>query len=162
MRDRPQGARALILCGGGNNGGDGYAIARHLTIRGLAVTIIAAKDPAELTGDAAINCGIVRRMGLPILPASQVEAFAAADVIVDALLGTGFHGQVRPPIDDLIARCNSAAAAGLPVVSVDVPSGLDAQTGEPAEHTVHAAVTVTFVAQKAGFRASAALLIWAA
>jgi len=69
-------------------------------------------------------------------------------LVVDALLGTGFSGEVRPPLDDLIDRIN---AAGKPVVAVDVPSGLDCQTGRPAGHVVRASVTVTFVAVKAGF-----------
>lgn len=148
--------QALILCGGGNNGGDGYAAARHLAIGGVAATIIAAKDPQELSGDAAINCSIAQRMGLPIRPASDTDLFSRTDVIVDALLGTGFQGQVRPPLDDLIRRCNQAAEAGTPVVSVDVPSGLDAQTGQPSDPTVRATLTVTFVAPKVGFQAPGA------
>jgi hydroxyethylthiazole kinase-like uncharacterized protein yjeF len=155
--------RALILCGGGNNGGDGYAMARHLSIAGIEVTVLAATDPAELKADAAVNCEIVKRLGLPLLIATDAQAvrrhegsFSDADVIVDALLGTGFSGQVRGPVDEMIERCNAAGRAGAAVVSVDVPSGLDCQTGEAAQSAVRATVTVTFVARKTGFASPAA------
>ena len=158
-------ARAAVLCGGGNNGGDGYAIARHLHNAGVAVAVYAAVDTDRLAGDAAVNCRIVRRMGLtvaPILSAEQAAAhspaWADSHVIVDALLGTGFWGEVRQPLASIIQQCNAASAQadGPKVVAVDVPSGLDCDTGQPAAATVRADITVTFVAAKAGFAAAAA------
>ncbi|MFA9480419.1 NAD(P)H-hydrate epimerase [Phycisphaerales bacterium AB-hyl4] len=149
-------AKAAILCGGGNNAGDGYAMARHLHNHGHGVTLYALKDPAKLTGDAATNHAICQRMGLPIeqlADAGAIEAaadrWAEADAVVDALLGTGFAGEVREPQATAIRLLN--AMSGPTVLAVDVPSGLDCQTGEAAEACVRADVTATFVARKTGF-----------
>ena len=156
------GAKVTVLCGGGNNGGDGYAIARHLHNAGLPTTIYTATDTDRLKGDALTNYRVVHRMGLavtPILTEAQVDEHASTwsdcDVIVDALLGTGFAapGQVREPFATIIHRCNAASAepGGPKVLAVDVPSGLDCDTGQPATATIRADVTVTFVAAKSGF-----------
>lgn len=154
-------ARVAIVCGGGNNGGDGYAMARHLHNHGCAVTLDAMKDPAGLSGDAATNHAICRRMGLaiePVLEKPAIEAaaqrWAAADAVVDAMLGTGFAGEVREPMATAIRQLN--ALSGPLVLAVDVPSGLDCQSGAAAEATVRADVTVTFVARKTGFDAPGA------
>lgn len=150
-------ARVAILCGGGNNGGDGYAMARHLHNAGVAVALFAAKPPDQLPSDAAVNARIAQKMGLSLHPAvsdEEVERYAgqwrAAHVLVDALLGTGFSGVVRPPLDGLIEKVNQLA--GPRVVAVDVPSGLDCDTGTAAAMAIKAHVTVTFVATKTGFR----------
>jgi NAD(P)H-hydrate epimerase len=156
LKRPPRQTKVAIVCGGGNNGGDGYAIARHLHNRGIAVTIAAGKDPAELRGDAAINHAIGAAMGLSIQPATdkgQIEQAAVdwrdADVVVDALLGTGFTGEVRQPQAMLIDQINGADAPT--IVAVDTPSGLDCQSGEAASHAVRADLTITFVAEKTGF-----------
>jgi NAD(P)H-hydrate epimerase len=152
----PQAGRVVILCGGGNNGGDGYVIARHLQNQAVAVTVFAITDPARLTGDAAVNYNICEKMGLTVCRIesdeqlhSAAKAWAGAAVIVDALLGTGFTGTVRPRVAAVIERCN--AVVGAKIVAVDVPSGLDCDTGQPSNATVRADVTVTFVAPKPGF-----------
>lgn len=152
----PRASRVAILCGGGNNGGDGYVVARQLHNWGVAVTIYAAKDPDALKGDAAINARICQRMGLHLLPIMQpaqiAEAsprWARAHVVVDALLGTGFEGQVHPPLTEIIERVNQLQ--GPAVVAVDIPSGLDCQTGRPSPVAIRAHHTVTLVARKTGF-----------
>lgn len=155
-------ASAVILCGGGNNGGDGYAMARHLHNRGVKVALYALKAPADLQGDAATNCTICQHMGLPIhllgddeVAISKAAAvWAKADLLVDAILGTGFQGEVREPAASIIARVNRLAQPV--VVAVDVPSGLDCQTGTPSSATIQADLTVTFVASKTGFDQPAA------
>ena len=161
----PAAAKVAVLCGGGNNGGDGYAIARHLHNAGVDVTVYAARATDQLAGDAAVNCEIIRRMGLRLIPittagqvASHGPQWSQYDLLVDALLGTGATGVVRQPLATVIEYCNAAtAAAGGPkVVAVDVPSGLDCDTGRPATTTVRADLTVTFVAAKIGFEAAAA------
>jgi NAD(P)H-hydrate epimerase len=151
-------SRVAILCGGGNNGGDGYVIARHLHNAGVEVKVYSAVDPAKLTGDALINRRIVEKMDLPraeIVSAAQLadaeREWAGAALLVDALLGTGFSGEMRPPMAAVIAACNRLHAAGKPVVAVDLPSGLDCDTGKPAAETIRADTTVTFVARKPGF-----------
>ena len=147
-----------ILCGGGNNGGDGYAIARHLFNAGIEVAVFAVVHPEKLTGDAAAMAQIVRRMDLGpefMLDADSVKSRAAelaeADILVDALLGTGFTGDVRGHLVDVIRLMNQLREDGATTVAIDVPSGLDCDTGRPSNATVEADVTVTFVAEKVGF-----------
>ncbi len=149
---------AAILCGSGNNGGDAYAVARLLHNAGWRVELFAAADPARLQGDARINADICQRMGLPItLMLDEAQLAAAAQrwgncpVLIDALLGTGFQGQVRPQLAAVIAQVNRARAAGAFVLALDVPSGLDCDAGVPSNAAVEADCTVTFVAPKRGF-----------
>lgn len=171
-------ARIIIVCGRGNNGGDGFVIARHLHNRGFEVEIFLCCDPAKLTGDAATNFHIIDRMGMPrqsFATAEEIAATAAtlrkADLIVDALLGTGFVGEARAPLDAVIGAINAARGAGKDsreewvregilapgapqapvVIAIDVPSGLDCDTGRPSNATLRADHTITFVARKTGF-----------
>ncbi|MEM0915595.1 MAG: NAD(P)H-hydrate epimerase [Planctomycetota bacterium] len=145
----PSAVTACIACGPGNNGGDGFAIARHLHNWGADVRLYAARPPEELTGDAATNAIACRNLGLPIGDAPDPDAWASADLLVDALLGTGFaHDTVRAPMDGWIEAIN-AADAGL-VAAADCPSGLDIDAGQPAATTVRADLTVTFAAAKPG------------
>lgn len=156
----PAAGRAVIVCGRGNNGGDGFVIARHLALGGFAVQVLVACDPSILTGDAATNCEIARRMGIAMVRvdspgaiAASLEALRGVDVVVDAVLGTGFSGDVRSPLDDVIAAINTV---GRHIVAIDVPSGLDCDTGLPSNATVRATETITFVARKIGFDVSGA------
>lgn len=155
-RLRPDGgARVIVFCGPGNNGGDGFVIARHLTNAGAVVQVYLAGDPERLRGESATNHAIARKMGLPVEPiADEAAAREAAgtirqgDVIVDALLGTGFSGEVREPMATLVVAMNDAPKAlG---VAVDVPSGLDCDNGSAAAATFRADLTITFVAPKRG------------
>lgn len=146
---RPDQATIAIVCGGGNNGGDGYAIARHLHNWGAAVQIHAVKSPDGLEGDAGTNARICQRMGLTIHHPPQADAWGDADILIDAILGTGFSGDVREKEATVIQAMN--AAADPLVLAIDTPSGLDCQTGEPANAAVKAHVTVTFVERKVGF-----------
>jgi NAD(P)H-hydrate epimerase len=152
---RPAGPIAIV-CGGGNNGGDGFVIARHLANAGQEVGLFLACEPARLIGDAAVNYGVVEKMALRSYPFDTPERIGAAlpalhrsTLIADALLGTGFSGPVRPPLDGAIEAVNLARHAV--IVAVDVPSGLDCDSGRPAEPTVRAHYTITFVARKIGF-----------
>ena len=154
----PATTRVGIFCGGGNNGGDGYVIARHLHHANAIVTVFAATPLEKLSGDAAINATIVQRMNLPVRPvansaelAAAAPEFAQQRVLVDALLGTGFHGEVSAELAAVIERCNALAHGGAKVVAIDVPSGLDCDTGAPSNAVIRADVTVTFVAMKRGF-----------
>lgn len=154
----PGDARVAVMCGGGNNGGDGYVVARHLCNAGASVRVYTAVDPGCLRGPALANCRVAQAMGLAPVPARDDRGLAAASrawahahLIVDGLLGTGFAGEVRPHMAALITACNAARTAGALVVALDVPSGLDCDTGRPAEPTVTADLTVTFVAPKVGF-----------
>ena len=150
-------ARVVILCGGGNNGGDGYVAARHLANHNAKVTAFAAVDPATLRGDAAIHYAIAAKMNLvePLFTEDQLLAAAQplseAHLIIDALLGTGFSGAVRPHLAAIIDTANAMKERGALIVAVDVPSGFDCDTGTPSNAAIYADVTVTFVAPKTGF-----------
>jgi NAD(P)H-hydrate epimerase len=133
-----------IVCGGGNNGGDGLVVARLLRAAGREVRVVLAADPAALRGDAAEN---LRRLpGEAPVPLGD-RVLEGAAVVVDAVLGTGARGAPR---GDGLAAVEAMVGAGLPVVAADVPSGVDATTGEVAGAAVRAAATATFVAAKPG------------
>lgn len=140
---------ALIVCGGGNNGGDGLAVARMLAIEGAGVELLLAVDPAKYRGDALINWRIIEAMKIPWSPA-DVDAIerSTRGVIVDALFGTGLTKTPREYEARLIEAMNRS---GKPIVAVDLPSGMDCDTGEPLGVCVRASRTVTFVAEKTGF-----------
>jgi NAD(P)H-hydrate epimerase len=156
---KPAGT-VVICCGKGNNGGDGFVIARHLNSRAIPVEVLLFTDPTELRGDALTNHEIARRSQIPLTvcddqttpePAWLSSALAklqAAALIVDALLGTGTTGEPRCPLNMAIDAIN---AAKKPTIAIDLPSGLDAATGIPAQTTVRASHTLTFVAEKIGF-----------
>jgi hydroxyethylthiazole kinase-like uncharacterized protein yjeF len=138
----PEGG-VLVLCGPGNNGGDGFAAAKMLRERGRQVRVALFGDRARLKGDAAFFADLWEG---PVDGASRVEIGGAA-VIVDALLGAGLDRDVEGPLADVIARI---AGSGLPVVAVDVPSGIDGASGQVRGVAVRATVTVTFFRFKPG------------
>jgi NAD(P)H-hydrate epimerase len=141
--------QVVLLCGGGNNGGDGLAVARHLHNRGHRVTIGLATDPDRYKGDALANWQIVQAMALPTFAATpdSIRQCSAA-LIIDALFGTGL---TDPPRDPFTAIVEAIQSLGVPIVAVDLPSGLDCDTGRPLGACIRATRTVTFVAEKAGF-----------
>lgn len=143
---------ALIVCGSGNNGGDGYALGRHLHNVSVNVILVQLVEPRAGT-DAAINRGICLKMGVREVSLDDLGSHADADLIVDAILGTGLDRPVRGPAAQAIEWINSASR---PVLAVDVPSGLDCDTGEPLGTAVRADCTVTFVARKPGLITAAA------
>ncbi len=144
----------VIGCGKGNNAGDGFVIARHLELRGHVVRVLLFSDPGKLSGDAAVNFQIVQKSGiaweqieLPDEIDRLKKSLSGACWLVDALLGTGSTGEPRPPLDAVIDAMN---ASGVPIFAVDLPSGLDCDTGQAAAHTIRAVHTCTFVAAKPG------------
>jgi NAD(P)H-hydrate epimerase len=153
---QPAAHKALILCGKGNNGGDGFTMARHLAIRGVEVQVILFASPIDLTGDAKTNYEIAKRIGLPLVDlssATNLKSCLAAQVdeidwIVDAMLGTGATGEPREPYHTAIRWANEQPVSKL---AVDVPSGLDCDTGQPSSATLCADVTCTFHSPKVGF-----------
>jgi NAD(P)H-hydrate epimerase len=149
--------KVCIFCGTGNNGGDGYVIARHLLNSGMKVVVVICGDRQKVKGDAKINFDILEKLDQPIeqlnlkeddVPA-RVKTFTAdADMIVDGLFGTGLSGLLR---DDYIQLIESINACDCPIMAVDIPSGLDCDSGKPLGAAVRASCTVTFVAVKKGF-----------
>lgn len=148
--------RAVICCGKGNNAGDGFVIARLLQSRGYEVLILSCARPDEFSGDAKVNHDIAVLGELPIEYidrdfsewARLERELDAADWIVDGLLGTGAAGRPRPPMDDLIICCNSTNHARK--MALDIPTGLDCDTGRIEDPTFRATHTCTFVAAKPG------------
>jgi NAD(P)H-hydrate epimerase len=150
----------LICCGKGNNAGDGFVIARHLDNLGQDVHVLVWAQPDELRGDAQINFRVLRESGIalellghdPSVPQLR-KHLGACGTVIDALLGTGATLAPRPPLDGVIEEIN---ASGKPVVAVDLPSGLDCDTGATSRFTVRAVHTCTFVAHKPGLLATEA------
>lgn len=145
------GMKVLICCGCGNNGGDGFVTAEALKEKGAAPTVILtstmpASEEAKAMYERIVECGI------PIISFLQdeekcISEINRADIIVDAIFGTGFHGDIEAPLSTLIERINSC---GKIVVSIDIPSGVNARTGEVSKECVEANYTLTFEAKKYG------------
>lgn len=158
LAGRP-GARAAVLAGAGNNAGDGFAVARHLRVRGIEADVYLLADPAKISGAALANL----RLAEALLGAArdvrgrQAEELARLwrpyDLLIDALGGTGITGELR---GDLAVAVQAANAAGVPILAIDIPTGLDCDSGRPLGPTIQARKTVTFVARKVGFDAPGA------
>ncbi len=149
--------KVCIFCGMGNNGGDGYVIARHLRNAGFVVTVVICGDKRKIKGDAKINLDILASLNQAVEqvdPDSSdivkiIEKYGSnADMIVDCLFGTGLTGIIKGGYKRIIDAINSLTC---PVLAVDIPSGLDCDTGEPLGAAVQADYTVTFIAMKKGF-----------
>ena len=153
----------LIACGRGNNGGDGLVVARHLDLQNVQVDVLLTAPPESLSPDAAANLNwlAASRVRIHRWPAKDTPTLAALfdelphafDWVVDALLGTGTRGEPRPPLAELIEQLNAVSARKL---AVDVPSGLDADTGQSSATTFRADVTATLAAKKPGLVAESA------
>lgn len=150
----PRGKIVFIVCGGGNNGGDGYVAARWLHNYGVRVKLFLAVDRTMIKGDALVHLETAVRMGVECFdftePRSMEKARIAsafADLVIDALLGTGFHGELSEPYRESIELMNGA---GKKILSVDMPSGVEADTGMVREKAVQAFCTVTFGLPKPG------------
>jgi len=156
--------KIIVLCGGGNNGGDGLVTARILHNQGRGVEVFLAAKPRDLKGDAKINYNAAKKFGVKIFP---IERFLtlygrfmkrpyqkgyrltppSQTLIIDALLGTGLNRDARRPISEVIKKINELS---MPVVSIDIPSGISSDTGQIMGSAVRARVTVTFGLPKRG------------
>jgi NAD(P)H-hydrate epimerase len=144
----------IILCGSGNNGGDGYVMARYLKEAGVAVTVMVLSEFKKIFGDARINLDVIQRMGIEILEIPDIKKWVkarrmmrACSVIIDGILGTGLNSPVRGLYRKVIEEVNSLDK---PVMSVDIPSGLNADTGQIMGVAIKADLTVTFGFPKIG------------
>jgi len=149
--------RVLIVCGAGNNGGDGYVVARHVAEAGLPVLVVETATPDGLTADAAVYRAACVALGLALAHAPDgaalrvlLEKVDAHEIVVDALLGTGFSGAcLREPAASILTALGEAVARwGSSVVALDAPSGFDVDTGESAPESLRAGLTLTFAASK--------------
>lgn len=152
---RTDSAKVVLLAGPGNNGGDACVVARHLANAGVDVEIVATRALEALRGDAAIMRRAIERMGLPIVGVEDASsAIERATLIVDGLCGTGFRSPMSAEIAGIVRSANARRASGAArTVALDLPSGLDADSGAPFDPTVAADVTLSFAARKLGFDA---------
>jgi len=154
LAEKPKG-KVVICCGRGNNGGDGFVIARHLNAAGVDVQVLLFANPQELMGDACMNHAIIAHSDIPmkvlISPSREdlKSIFNDAVWVVDALVGTGHKGVLRSPFDIVVRQINES---GVKVLAVDLPSGLDADTGIASDPTIKATITATMVTPKTGFQ----------
>lgn len=162
--ETPNPPRVLILCGSGNNGGDGGVVARHLDAWGASVHLIWFTNRDRLRGDAKAQWDILERAEIPqtawfddhsaeVDPAELDALLADADWLVDGLLGTGLDRPVSGALREVVEALNRS---GKPILALDLPSGLDADAGEPLGVAVRATATATFAAPKKGFSAPGA------
>ncbi|MBX3353732.1 MAG: NAD(P)H-hydrate epimerase [Phycisphaeraceae bacterium] len=168
-RGAPADARALILAGPGNNGGDGFAAARRLRNAGRTVIVATLGEPRDADSDASINLRVLRGLRAPAVeihaiharPTRALDAIVDAPgepmIVIDAMLGTGLDRTLADPFLDAVRWLNALRARrGTLVVAADIPTGLDADTGETLGDAVRADATVTFAGLKAGFLAPGA------
>jgi len=157
MIDDPHQAKVAILCGKGNNGGDGFVVARHLHNHSIHVDVFLIARVSDILkdGDAGTNLQILLNMKIPVKEILDIQGVTnilkelnGYNILVDALFGTGLSGDVREPFKTLISGVNNL---NKPVISVDIPSGLDCNTGRVLGTAIKATKTVTFAAAKKGF-----------
>lgn len=148
------GGRAVVLvCGSGNNGGDGLVAARHLLSVGIVPRAFLVMGSGKMSVDAKVNLDILHTAGFPVVNLDTADvtfrkALAEVDIVVDALFGVGLNREIQEPFATVIEAINASARH---VVAVDIPSGLDGDTGRARGVCVRANVTVTFTAAKQGF-----------
>jgi hydroxyethylthiazole kinase-like uncharacterized protein yjeF len=147
----------IIFCGTGNNGGDGFVVARHLYNAKINCKVIICGDCGKIKGDAKTNFDIIQKMGVPIetqeIGSPNINAGIGAlsknaSLLVDGLFGTGLQGMLS---ENYTALINAINEQGIPIIAIDIPSGLDCDSGMPLGAAVKAETTVTFVAVKKGF-----------
>jgi NAD(P)H-hydrate epimerase len=143
----PAARRLVVICGGGNNGGDGYVVARLARESLLDVFVVPLANPHDLRGDARTAYDDYARSGGTVTPWRN-DLLTSADLIVDAIFGTGLSRPLDAPAHEKVDAVN---ASGKPVLAIDVPSGLSADTGEVLGAAIRATRTITFVGRKAGF-----------
>lgn len=141
------GKKVAIFCGTGNNGGDGFVSARHLIRRGFEVTVYIIGETPRVKNDPLVNLNILRKMGADIKEISE-PVDVRVDLIIDAVFGIGLNGEIKDPILKIITDLNRN---GTRVLSVDVPSGLDSDTGKTLGVAVKAEKTITMQFPKKGF-----------
>jgi len=154
MLGDPGGKTVTIFAGKGNNGGDGFVVARHLVNAGAEVKVLLFCDIVEVNGDARVNLNILQSMGQKVYPINNPNsinivklAMVYTDLVVDAIFGTGFKGAVPEHVGNIIDIINTS---GKPVIAIDIPSGLEANTGKVHGPCIKAARTVTFAQAKLG------------
>ena len=141
-----------VLCGRGNNGGDGFVVARTLVQRGVETSVFLLGGVADVRGDARTNLEVLGRIGLTVVEITNAQEWelhfseiSRCDLLVDAILGTGFHGRLNGLLETVVADVNGL---GVPVVAIDLPTGVSADTADVDGEAIEASMTVTLAAPK--------------
>src|SRR4051812_16990249 len=141
-----------VMCGRGNNGGDGFVVARTLIQRGIETSVFLLGSVADVRGDARTNLEVLGRIGLTVVEISNAQEWelhfseiSRCELVVDAILGTGFHGQLSGLLETVVADINGL---GLPIVAIDLPTGLSADTCDVEGEAIEASMTITLAAPK--------------
>ena len=150
---RVKSPRVCIICGSGNNAGDGFVIARHLINAGIKISVFLVGKGSQLKNDAAVNYWILKKLKYPVMEVGTagrlpVRDIKKADIIIDALFGVGLNREVLGPFRNVIDAINKS---GKKIISVDIPSGLNGTTGKIYGVCIKANKTVTFTFSKKGF-----------
>jgi len=145
-------SRVAVICGRGNNGGDGFVVARTLVQRGIDTSVFLLGSVAEVRGDARTNLEVLGRIGMTVVEITSAQEwelhfseFSEVDVVVDAMLGTGFRGRLSGLFETVVADLNSL---GVPIVAIDLPTGVSADTAAVDGPAIEATMTVTLAAPK--------------
>jgi NAD(P)H-hydrate epimerase len=141
-----------VMCGRGNNGGDGFVVARTLVQRGVEISVFLLGSVADVRGDARTNLEVLGRIGLTVVEITNAQEWelhfseiSRCELVVDAILGTGFHGQLSGLLETVVADINGL---GVPIVAIDLPTGLSADTSEVEGEAIEASMTITLAAPK--------------
>ena len=141
-----------VVCGRGNNGGDGFVVARTLIQRGIETSVFLLGSVADVRGDARTNLEVLGRIGLTVVEITNAQEWelhfseiSRCELIVDAILGTGFHGQLSGLLETVVADLNGL---GVPIVAIDLPTGVSADSPEVEGEAIEASMTVTLAAPK--------------
>ena len=145
-------SRVAVLCGRGSNGGDGFVVARTLLQRGIEAVVFLLGSVAEVQGDARTNLEVLGHIGLTIVEITTAQEWelhfsevSECDIVVDAIVGTGLRGRLTGLFETVVADLNEL---GVPIVAIDLPTGLSADTAELAGEAIDATMTVTLAAPK--------------
>jgi len=158
LKKRRKG-KAAVFCGKGNNGGDGFVVARYLAQKGVKTDVFLLAKRSEIKKDPRVNLGILEKKGMKICEVKTKKDFARIrrnfryDIIIDAIFGIGFKGSLPKNIREAVNFMNRT---GIPIYALDVPSGLDATTGKARGASIRAHETITFGVLKTGFLKKAA------
>ncbi len=151
----PKG-KIIVCCGKGNNGGDGYVIARYLNIYGIKVQVFVFSHENDIKGDAKIHHDVIKKIGIPLEYFDQInlnhsallQILNNAEWVIDGIFGTGLSGKIDPFYFELINTINKTSAK---ILSIDIPSGLNCNTGKPFGTAIEANITCTLLSMKTGF-----------
>lgn len=152
LREYPKVEKYLVICGKGNNAGDGFVIARQLIIWGKEVDILLLNKPDSFSPDAKVNYEICRKLNIGLISREDINSLEKYDAFIDAVYGVGFRGDLPENISSLFTSVNAVTASK---IAIDIPSGIEADSGKLDKSSFKADVTITMFAKKQAFKSLA-------